>query len=112
MTDRMISTESLHELSGATFATLQRACDDLRAVCDAVESIDSRLSFEKSSSLFWKAAALRMQFNGALVAVASLGAAASSYEQMGHVVDHSRLLPQVSAPPLAKRAKKAKARKR
>jgi hypothetical protein len=112
MNERSISTESLHELSSANFATLQRSCDDLRSVCEAVEGLDSTLSFERSGGLHQKAAALRSQARHAFAAAAALSAAASSYELLAQVVDHSARSPLPAAlPPSAKAKTSARRRK-
>jgi hypothetical protein len=114
LSDRTISTESLGELSGQTFASLQRVCDDLRSVCDSVEDLDpSLISFEKSVRFHHRASMLRAQATHALAAVSALSSAAASYELLAHFVDHSlQLVPQAAPPPAAKVKTKARSRKR
>jgi hypothetical protein len=113
MIERSITTESLAELSAITFASLQRASDDFRSVCDVVDAIDSSvIAFDRSGVLHKKAACLRAQVTHALAAAASLSAAAASYELLGRFVEHSLWLPQVDLPPAAKETRKARSRKR
>lgn len=111
-TERRIRISSIQELSNATFAALQRTCEDLEAVAGVVGVVGAHLpSFTSGAALRQQSATLRSQSASAFAAACALAASAASYETLAQVLDQSLAVrPAVQTKP-AKAKKSARSRK-
>lgn len=113
MTDisRVISLRAFRDMYNTTYASLDRVCDDLQSVCDAVSERDPFLpDFESSASMSLNAATLRAQAEAAWRAASVLSAAASSFESLARLLSAST--DQIVSPVLAVAAAKTSRRSR
>lgn len=97
---RVLTLGAFRASYNATYASLDRVCDDLQSVCEAVNDRDPFLpDFDSGEAVLATAARLRAQAAHAAQAALALSAAASSFEALALLASTS-----VSAAPSSLRA--------
>lgn len=104
MTNRVITLEAFRAVYNTAYASLDRACDDLRSVSIVVGELDPFLpGLESSANIHVNAAALRAQAAHVIRAALVLNEAASSFETLAAVLGQAPIASTAAAKPRAKR---------